>query len=50
MDPNNLDFSDLDLQLFFTLYSIMTPFDAFEISVFENIMENGVFGLLEKLK
>ena len=26
-----------------TFYSIITPFDAFEYHVFENIMENGAF-------
>ena len=32
-----------------TLYSIITPFDAFAISCFENIMENGAFALLEQM-
>ena len=34
-----------------TLYSIVTPFDTFEIShnLFENIMENGAFALLEQM-
>ena len=33
-----------------TLYSIITPFDAFDIScVFENIMENRAFALLEQM-
>ena len=26
-----------------TLHPILTPFDAFEISIFEKIMENGAF-------
>ena len=30
---------------YFYPYSIITPFDAFEIHVFENIMENGAFAL-----
>ena len=30
-----------------TLYFIVTPFNAFEI--FENIMENGAFALLEQM-
>ena len=33
-----------------TLYSIIRPFDAFEIQVFENIMVNGAFAPLEFLK
>ena len=33
-----------------TLYSILMPFDAFEISfIWENIMENGAFALLEQM-
>ena len=33
-----------------TLYSITTPFYTFEIyHVFENIMENGTFALLEQI-
>ena len=41
--------------MFITLYSNITPFGAFEISyiwkyhVFENIMENGEFALLEPM-
>ena len=37
--------------LVLTLYSIIAPFDAFEISctVFENMMENGAFALFEKM-
>ena len=32
-----------------TIYSIITPFDAFETHVFENIMENGALALLEQM-
>ena len=31
------------------LYSLIMPFDAFEISCIEHIMENGAFALLEKM-
>ena len=39
------------IQLFLTLYSIIhvTPFHTFEIQfLFENLMENGVFGPFEQ--
>ena len=32
-----------------TLYLIIMPFDAFGIYVFENIVENGAFALLEQM-
>ena len=33
-----------------TLHSIITPFEAFKISyIFEDIMENGAFALLEQM-
>ena len=32
-----------------TLHSITTPFDAFEIPGFENIMENGAFAYKEQM-
>ena len=31
------------------LYSIIAPFDTFEISFIWNIMENGAFALLEQM-
>ena len=39
------------IEEFVTLYSIIMPFDAFEISctVFEKFMENGAFALLEQM-
>ena len=32
-----------------TLYSIIVPLDTLKIHVFENIMENGAFALLEQM-
>ena len=35
--------------LILTFHSITTPFDAFEIPGFENIMENGAFAYKEQM-
>ena len=34
---------------YITLYYIITPFDSFEIYVFENVIENGAIALLEQM-
>ena len=39
----------LDTLIVLACYSNKTPFDAFEYHVFENIMENGAFALLEQM-